>query len=154
MEALEREWRVQQVAGELGRQADLLERHRHLVAKHTASDLPLDQPHQLATTAHQVRVLHWLLAYVQFDPLCATEGVRIALPRMPALLPSLALWSGDSTSRLLVQGWLHSWWGSLLRASALTVLAADTVTAAALGSNLYWFEPIVDATLQSPPQSR
>ena len=33
-EALEREWKVQQVAGELGRQADLLERHRYLVAKY------------------------------------------------------------------------------------------------------------------------
>ena len=38
-EALEREWRVQQVAGELGRQADLLERHRYLVAKYGASDV-------------------------------------------------------------------------------------------------------------------
>jgi len=36
--ALEREWKVQQVAGELGRQADLLERHRYLVAKYGASD--------------------------------------------------------------------------------------------------------------------
>lgn len=33
-EALEREWKVQQVAGELGHQADLLERHRYLVAKY------------------------------------------------------------------------------------------------------------------------
>jgi len=37
-EALEREWKVQQVAGELGRQADLLERHRYLVAKYGAPD--------------------------------------------------------------------------------------------------------------------
>ena len=40
VEALEREWRVQQVAGELGRQADLLERHRYLVAKYGAADAP------------------------------------------------------------------------------------------------------------------
>ena len=39
LETLEREWRVQQVAGELGRQADLLERHRHLVAKYGAADV-------------------------------------------------------------------------------------------------------------------
>lgn len=31
-EAAEREWRVHQVAGELARQADLLERHRNRVA--------------------------------------------------------------------------------------------------------------------------
>ena len=39
-EALEREWRVQQVAGELGRQAELLERHRYLVAKYGATHVP------------------------------------------------------------------------------------------------------------------
>lgn len=53
IEALEREWRVQQVAGELGRQADLLERHRYLVAKHGASDA-VDQPHHNAGSACQV----------------------------------------------------------------------------------------------------
>ena len=35
-EAAEREWRVHQVAGELARQADLLERHRHRVAQEAA----------------------------------------------------------------------------------------------------------------------
>ena len=69
VEALEREWRVQQVAGELGRQADLLERHRHLVAKHGASDA-LDQPHQLAGSPRQVKLLQLLLACIlyQFSP--------------------------------------------------------------------------------------
>lgn len=61
VEALEREWRVQQVAGELGRQADLLEGHRYLVAQHGASD-PLDQRRQLAASTHQVRCLQCLLA--------------------------------------------------------------------------------------------
>ena len=63
IEALEREWRVQQVAGELGRQADLLERHRYLVAKHGASDA-LDQPHQLAGSPRQVSLLQLLLACI------------------------------------------------------------------------------------------
>lgn len=36
-EAAEREWRVLQVAGELARQADLLERHRNRVANKEAT---------------------------------------------------------------------------------------------------------------------
>lgn len=63
IEALEREWRVKQVAGELGRQADLLERHRYLVAKNGASDA-LDQPHQLAGSPCQVSLLQLLLACI------------------------------------------------------------------------------------------
>lgn len=61
-EALEREWRVQQVAGELGRQAELLERHRYLVAKYGASDA-LSQSHQLAGSPRQVRMLQLLLVF-------------------------------------------------------------------------------------------
>ena len=58
-EALEREWRVQQVAGELGRQADLLERHRYLVAKYGTSDAAdrFDQP---ASPSNQVSSLDLL----------------------------------------------------------------------------------------------
>lgn len=62
VEALEREWRVQQVAGELGRQAELLERHRYLVAKYGASDA-LNQSHQLAGSPRQVRILQMLLVF-------------------------------------------------------------------------------------------
>lgn len=65
IEALEREWRVQQVAGELGRQADQLERHRSLVAKFRASDA-VDQPHQLAGFPRQVRLLQLLLAFILY----------------------------------------------------------------------------------------
>lgn len=61
IEALEREWRVQQVAGELGRQAELLERHRYLVAKYGASDA-LHQSHQLVGSPRQVRMLQSLHA--------------------------------------------------------------------------------------------
>ena len=63
-EALEREWKVQQVAGELGRQADLLERHRYLVAKYGAADA-LDHldtdPHmrQVSYCAWNGKALQW-----------------------------------------------------------------------------------------------
>ena len=50
-EAAEREWRVHQVAGELARQADLLEKHRHRVAQE-ASDHPQAQPTQVSLSTH------------------------------------------------------------------------------------------------------
>ena len=73
VEALEREWRVQQVAGELGRQAELLERHRYLVAKYGVTDA-LDQPNHLASPAHQVRMTAFApgLQSVLIPP-CATS---------------------------------------------------------------------------------
>ena len=50
-EAAEREWRVHQVAGELARQADLLEKHRHRVAQE-ASDQPQAQSTQVSLDRH------------------------------------------------------------------------------------------------------
>lgn len=64
VEALEREWRVQQVAGELGRQADLLERHRYLVAKYGASEA-IPQRHQPVSLPHQVMLLLMVPACTQ-----------------------------------------------------------------------------------------
>ena len=97
IEALEREWRVQQVAGELGRQADLLERHRYLVAKHGASDA-LDQPHQNAASPCQVRLLQLLLAGILYNCTASVHAVHssvnsqplgVVVPELDHLVPGL-----------------------------------------------------------------
>ena len=68
--ALEREWRVQQVAGELGRQAELLERHRYLVSKYGTSDA-VDQSYRQGPSARQV---NFQLEFADFVIILCRKG--------------------------------------------------------------------------------
>lgn len=73
IEALEREWRVQQVAGELGRQAELLERHRYLVAKYGPLGA-LNQSHQVPCGFSWSGQNAAVAAYLHSSQVCPCSG--------------------------------------------------------------------------------